>query len=63
MHRATGKRGDADVSFAGRRVSLCLTTTPTTLEGQCNLLLDEMADVALVVKTHNRAGIAKHMSA
>ena len=36
----TGIRGDADASFAGRRVSLCLTTTPTTLEGQPNLLLD-----------------------
>ena len=35
---------------AGRRVSLCLTTTPTTLEGQPNMLLDEGADVAPVVK-------------
>ena len=62
LHRATGNHGDADVSFAGRRVSLCLTTTPTTLEGQCNLLLDEMEDVTLVVKTQDRAGIANHMS-
>ena len=35
---------------AGRRVSLCLTTTPTTLEGRPNMLLDEGADVAPVVK-------------
>ena len=35
---------------AGRHVSLCSTTTPTTLEGQPNPLLDEVADVAPVVK-------------
>ena len=49
--------------FEGRRVSFRLTTMPTTLEGQPNMLLDKTADVAPVVKTHNNAGIAKHMSA
>ena len=49
--------------FAGRRISLCLTTTPTTLEGQSGLLLDEVADVAPVVNAHDRTGSAKHMSA
>ena len=34
-----------------------------TPEGQPNPLLDEVADVAPAVKTHDRAGIAKHMSA
>ena len=36
--------------FAERCVSLCLTATPPTLEGQPNLLLDEVADVTTVVK-------------
>ena len=30
LRRATGSRGDADASFAGRCVSFCLTTTLTT---------------------------------
>ena len=49
--------------FEGRRVTFSLATTPITLEGQPSLLLDEVADVAPVVKAHDSAGIAKHMSA
>ena len=55
--------GDADAPFAGRRVSLGLTTTPTTLEGQPNLLLDEASDVAPVAKAHDSTGSAKRISA
>ena len=36
--------------FEGRRVTFSLATTPTTLEGQPSLLLDEVADVAPGVK-------------